>query len=61
MSSTLDDLGLLTKGEAARLLGISERTLDRMIADDELRAVRLRGRVRIHRADLERFAYEGTR
>lgn len=44
------------KKEAARLLGISVRKLDYLIADGRLRASRIDGRVLLHRDELERFA-----
>ncbi len=39
--------------DAAVLLSVSEDTVRRMIDDEELRAVRLRGRVVIPRVELE--------
>ena len=53
------DQALYTKAEAAKLLAISVRTLDRMIAARDLAVVRpggAGGHVRIPRAELERLA-----
>ena len=41
-----------TKGEAAQALGVSERTIDNLIAAGELRSRRVRGRVLIRIDDL---------
>lgn len=46
---------LRTLRESARLLNVSERTLQRMAADGELRIVRLRGAVRIPIDEIERL------
>jgi len=48
---------LLVKRDAGRLLGVSERTVERLIAAGSLPAVRLcDGAVRIRRTDVEAFA-----
>ena len=39
--------------DAAVLLSVSEDTIRRMIEDDELRAVRLRGRIVIPRSEID--------
>ena len=45
---------------AARMLGTSKRNLYRIIDDGGLRVIRIGRRgVRIHRAELERFALSG--
>lgn len=49
------DWRLLSVGEVVRILGISERSVWRMIHDDELPVIRLRGCLRIHSKDLERY------
>lgn len=47
---------LLVKRDAGRLLGVSERTIERLISAGKLPAVRLDGALRIHRADVAAFA-----
>lgn len=47
--------GLLTPTEAAALLGVSERTISRRIADGTVKAVRLHGSRRILATDLPRL------
>jgi excisionase family DNA binding protein len=47
---------LVNKPEAARLLGISTRKLEQLIADNTLAARHIGRRVFIHRVTLERFA-----
>ena len=49
------ELIALSKQEAARTLGVSLRTIDRLISVKELRVRRLGRRVLIPRASLERF------
>jgi excisionase family DNA binding protein len=51
---------LYTLRDSARLLNVSERTLQRMAADGELRVVRLRGAVRIPALEIERLCREGS-
>ncbi len=46
---------LLTKEEAATLLRCSTRTLERLVARDEVQTVLVRGGVRIRRADLDAY------
>ncbi len=46
---------LLTKAEAAELLRLSERTLQRLISAGELPAVHVGGAARIRREDLEGY------
>jgi excisionase family DNA binding protein len=50
-----DDPQLLTISEAARSLRISEGTVYRMLRDDELRPVKLRGCTRISGSDLAKL------
>lgn len=51
---------LLSKRKAARLLGVSRsRTLDALIDSDQVRTVRLGGRLRIPLAEIERLQVEG--
>lgn len=52
-----DDVDLLTREEAARLLRVSVRQLDRWLADGVLRAVRLGG-VRVWRHHVTRLIEE---
>ena len=47
---------LLGKSEAARILGLSLRTVDYLIAHSELRVRRVGKRVLISHSELERFA-----
>lgn len=46
---------LLTKGEAARLLGVSERTVQRRVSSGQLRAVHVDRRPRFRPADLDAY------
>ena len=46
---------LLTYRDAARLLGVSDRTVWTLVATGALRAVRFRHAVRIDPADLQEF------
>ncbi|MHB1425655.1 MAG: helix-turn-helix domain-containing protein [Gemmataceae bacterium] len=46
---------LLTKRQAATLLAVSVRTLDRMRSTGEIQAVRVRGAVRFQPAIIERY------
>lgn len=52
-SSTVERIAL-TIVEVATALGVSSKTVRRMIADGELRAIRIRESVRIPRAELDR-------
>ena len=47
--------------EACELLGCSRRSLNRMVADSRLRAVRLSRRLRIDLASIEQLISEATR
>ena len=51
---------LNSKKEAAVALGISERTMDNMIAGKQIRTVWIRGRRLIHEQELQRLARSGT-
>lgn len=46
---------LLNKKEAAAILSVSVRTLDRLRSTGELRAVKVRGAIRFDRATLDRY------
>lgn len=46
---------LLTKTEAHEMLRIYMPTIDRMIKDGQIEAVRIRGRVFIRRSSIDRF------
>lgn len=46
---------LLTAEQACRVLNVSRPTLYRLMADDTLRSLRVRGRRMFRRADIERF------
>ena len=46
---------LRTKAEAARILGVSLSTVERMVRDGELNARQIRGGVRISEDELDRF------
>ena len=50
---------LMTKKEAAAHLRVSARTLDRYRAANLVRAVKLRGIVRLRRADLDNLLRKG--
>ena len=50
------DLILVGKKTAARLLSISERSVDNLLARRELTAIRIGRRVLLRRRELERFA-----
>ncbi len=47
---------LLKHDEAGHLLGVSERTVRRLVAEGQLPAVPVGGAARVHRADVEAFA-----
>ena len=51
---------LVSKSQAAALLGVSEKTIDRMIARDELPAMKLGGLVRIPEAAVQRILEKGA-
>ena len=46
---------LLTKGQVCELLAISSSTLDRIVADGDLAALRVRGQIRFVEEDLLRY------
>lgn len=46
---------LMTIADAAEVLAVSPRTVRRLIDDGALQAVRIRGQIRIHPADLDRY------
>lgn len=52
---------LLSRAEAAQLLGVSERTVIRLERAKRLRPVRLRRRVLYRLTAIERLAARGTR
>ena len=51
---------LLSKKEAADVLAVSIRTLDRMRSTGEILAVKVRGVVRFHPAAIERYVARHT-
>lgn len=51
---------VLTRKEAASALRVSPHTIDRMTADKQLDAVKIRGSVRITTASVEKVARAGT-
>ena len=51
---------LKTKKEAAEILAVSERTIDRLVSEGRLRAVKVRGAVRFTDTELERFVTKNT-
>lgn len=55
MSDTLDGLRLLTLPEAAELLHVSTRTLQRMIRRRELPAFKVGGQWRVRESQLTRW------
>jgi excisionase family DNA binding protein len=57
MSKTLD---LLTRKEAAQLLRITVRSLERLVAAGKLKRTRVGGKVLIERSELERLVREGS-
>ncbi len=63
-SVSIQDKILLTRHEAAQLLGISWRMLDELVRRGEIRIRRvggpIRGRVLFSRSELLRFAEGGT-
>lgn len=50
----------VSKAEAARLLSLSNRTVDRRLADGSIRHVKIGGRVVIPVAELERLVGEAS-
>lgn len=57
MSKTLD---LLTRKEAAQLLRITVRSLERLVAAGKLKRTRVGGKVLIERCEIERLVREGS-
>ena len=55
-----EPLQLLTTAEAASLLRVSRRTIERMIAAGDLRAFKWGNITRIYRTDLEQFVSAHT-
>lgn len=55
-----DALELLTRQEAAELLRVNVKTVDRLRAAGRMRVVKLGKRVLIDRAELERLVREGS-
>jgi excisionase family DNA binding protein len=55
MVATTDQV-LLTYGEAANLLAVSERTLATLVRTGQIKAVRFGRAVRFRREELEKFA-----
>ena len=51
---------LIDKREAARLLAVSVRTLDRLRSTGEIQAVKVRGAVRFTYAAIERYVARRT-
>jgi excisionase family DNA binding protein len=51
--------GLVTVRQAAEMLAVSPRTIWRMIADGQLRVVRLRGCTRLVFGEVSRFVKNG--
>jgi excisionase family DNA binding protein len=47
---------LYSRKEAAYAMSVSCRSLDNWIAEGELKVRRIRGRVLVHRSELEKFA-----
>ncbi len=54
-ADTVTDKLLLTKRETAALLGVSVRTVERLVSSGSLSPVRVSGSVRILRADLDTY------
>ncbi len=51
---------VVTKKEAGQALRLSRQTVERMVKDKQLDAVKIRGSVRISTASVERVANNGT-
>lgn len=67
MSKESDSLGvnrtepkLLNKRQASEILGISTRTLDRIVSARDLAKVKIRGAVRFRLSDVLKLAGEGV-
>lgn len=63
MNSPVNSLGLLDRDDAARLLGVSVKTLRRFVREGLLRPVRYSrtARLRFREADLRQFIEDRTR
>lgn len=46
---------LLTKSEVAYKLGVSEKTIDRLVASNKLAARKIGGRLRFEPAEIDRY------
>ncbi|GAA5264279.1 hypothetical protein ACOSOMT5_P0699 [Acidiphilium sp. MT5] len=57
---TAPDQLLLSKPEAARLLGLGQGAIDKLLAAGALPRVKLMGRTRVRRADVMRLVECGT-
>ena len=53
--------GLLRISEAALVLGVSQRTVWRMVAEGQLKAVHVRGCTRIYRSSLDEYLKKNER
>jgi excisionase family DNA binding protein len=51
---------LLTRRDAAKRLGVARADLDAWIAEGRVKAVDIKGRVRVSRTELERIQREGV-
>lgn len=62
MNGNLDDIRLLTLAEAADILQVSTRTLQRMIRSDRLPALKVGGQWRVRREQLRQWVenHEGA-
>ncbi len=58
MNGNLDDIQLLTLSEAADILQVSTRTLQRMIHSGEMPALKVGGQWRVRRALLRQWVEE---
>ena len=58
MNGKLDDIQLLTLSEAADILQVSTRTLQRMIHSGEMPALKVGGQWRVRRALLRQWVEE---
>ena len=51
---------LLSRSAVGALLSLCTKSVDLLIADGRLTPTRIGGRVLVHRAEVERFALEGS-